>query len=82
MAKGALLAYQVAVCDGGGNISSPEGTEALVEAGMTVALMRVAATTSPPWPRDRGDLIGLAAHVQTLGRGRFGEGRDVTSRSC
>ncbi len=77
VAKGAVLAYHIAV-GGGGNLSSPEGTEALVEAGMTVALMRVAAMISPPRPGDTGDVICPAASVRILGRRRFGKKRDVT----
>lgn len=49
VAQGAVLAYQVAVGSGGGGggtSCSSEGSEALVEAGMVVVLMRVAATKS------------------------------------
>lgn len=71
MAQGAALAYLVAVGGGGadGAPCSLEGCEALVEAGMVVVLMRVAATKSPASPEQIGEKsVGRALMCRCRGR--------------
>lgn len=76
VAQGAALAYLVAVGGGGAGETpcSSEGSEALVEAGMVIVLMRIAATKSSSSPEQVGEIRTSATRAPLRGRA---QGRDL-----